>query len=49
MVVASCNVLLQHFSEGTEENNENPHSVLPILGQNSKQRPSEYETGALCA
>jgi hypothetical protein len=45
MVVAYCMVLLQHFSEGIEENNENIHSALPILGQG----PSEYETGALRA
>ena len=49
MVVAYCMVLLQHFSEGIEENNENPQSVLPILGQDSNQGPSEYETRALRA
>lgn len=45
MVVAYCMILLQHFSEGIEENNENPQSAVPILGQHSNQGPSEYETG----
>ena len=49
MVFAYCMVLLQHFSEGIEENNENSHSALPILGQDSNQGPFEYEIGALSA
>jgi hypothetical protein len=32
------------FIEGIEKNNENPHSALPILGQDWNQGPSEYET-----
>jgi hypothetical protein len=49
MVVAYFMVQLQYFSEGIEENIENSHSALPILGQDSNQGPFEYEIGALRA
>lgn len=48
-MVVNFMVLLQHFSERIGENNENSHSALQIFWQDSKQGPSEYETGALRA